>query len=238
MKKVFALVYVAVALVIGLSMLCSRANAVPVTLDEQTVKLLRGANNNHWFITNPLVSTLLGGVLATAAGLVGAYWAHKLQVGHDQSNEARFAENVLRAIRYELEGLAELYDNNIGGLLKKHPEGQVFETKFYLSEKWFAVFDANAAHFGKIDGDLARRIIIVYGVLKVVIELYRINNEGLAALSDALIQSQSGGMSASQRLITIRSYMIVHAARIKETDKLLKTKFDDLISALDQRGIT
>lgn len=218
MKRCFVLLIMVLALTWQQVALPQQTNTVTVRFDEQTQAILRAANEDHWFKKDAFFSTMLGGFLAALGGLMATRSAHGLQAKHRAESERVFVQNLLRAIRYELEGCRKLYDEGIGGPLKEHPDGKAFRHFFSLTENWFVVFDSNAAHLGKLDADLARRIISAYSSMKGLIEQFRINNEGLRLQAE--VCGPSGfvevGSDIALRARFLEEYLISYAKRLKE----------------------
>lgn len=164
--------------------------------------------------------------------------SHRLAARHTRQREAQFQVNVVRAIRCELEVMAECYDKSIGQFVKSVPEGQIFPVRFSLTQDWFAVFNANAAHLGRIDAELSRRIIRVYSLLKGLIEDFTINNEGLKMLERAEDDRRirPTDKSVAEGIARLQYQLTRQAERIRESERVLKEAVDELLALLDRRG--
>jgi hypothetical protein len=157
----------------------------------------------------------------------------------ETQRSSEFANNVLRAFRFELESLSALYQKGMGSRLTPLKEGEILFVSFALSEDWMTVYNANAAHLGVIEGTISRKIITVYSLLKGLIEEYRINNSLISELRDLNVGYSPNVVDKSigARLQATSSMAVQQAGRIKEADAALKTAYTELISTLDARGI-
>jgi hypothetical protein len=163
----------------------------------------------------------------------------KRRKDREAQSSHEFENNILRAIRRELEALSNIYDNGIGAKLAAIGEGQTFPFRLGLTQEWFTVFNANATHLGKIDGCLSQRIITVYALLKALIEEYRINNEyviDLDRISLARVQAPADQLVVQMQNHKIQQ-MVQEAAKIKEVEALMKQAVAQLYALLDQRDI-
>lgn len=210
-----------------------------VTLDRETRTFLRTSLEDKWFKKENLASTLLGGALAIAGGFAATILAHTLQARRKRRTELEFSRNLLRLLRCELEALREIYDTGIGKLLNELPDGKLFMYRLALTEDWFSMFNTNAVHLGRIEGELSRQIIKVYALMKRLIEEYRINNGYIKEFDDATAEScfRPGDSQVAGKLKWIQELICAQTARIKEADRVLKTATDELFTSLDQRGI-
>ena len=231
-------------LLIGLSVLISTAlkinaqtNLLSVKLDATTQNLLREATKDKWLET--WLFTVLGGILAAGAGILQSWHSHRQATRQRNLDDKEFADNILRAIRRELESLQSIYNKGIGARLEQLPGGQFFPYRLGLTQEWFTVFNSNAIHLGRIEGETSRRIVAVYITMKWLIEEYRINNDYLSRLEQAEIESRlrPGDNLISGRLPFIQQIMVSQAGRIRETDQRLKGAVVELFARLDQRGI-
>ncbi|MFN8005450.1 MAG: hypothetical protein U0V70_00175 [Terriglobia bacterium] len=146
---------------------------------------------------------------------------HASLSAQQQEREVRtrkeFSDNVLRAIRYELEALRELYDaNGWPGRLAAVRAGEILEARFVLTEDWFSVFKSNSAHLGSVDAEISRKIITVHAVLKGLIEEYRINNGYL----DRLHQLRMDSISANGNPVVHRGLAAVAELAKQEPTRL------------------
>jgi predicted outer membrane lipoprotein len=180
---------------------------------------------------------LIGGFLATAGGVIVALFTDWLQRQQKRREDEQFRQNVLRSIRCELAALSSVYDKGIGNHLKALPEGQPFLVKLYLTQDWFSVFDGNAQHFGKLDGEISEKIIVIYCRMKQMIEEFRINNECLDATLKAQLDANGPNPTPTvQRTLQfLQGALVTEAKKLKEFDQQLKTEFEQLLAALKER---
>ena len=157
----------------------------------------------------------------------------------EEQREKQFSDNVLKAIRCELEALGPIYEQGIGGHVAPLVDGQILETRLALTQDWFAVFAANAIHLGRLDGKLSRRIVAVYALLKLLIEEFRINNDYLAAKEKVAseIRERPNEIHLQQRQQGLHKWMVQQAIRIKRTEVLAKAAVAELVELLDEAGI-
>ncbi len=173
----------------------------------------------------------------------------------DRETQTRneFANNVLRAIRCELEALDDLYYAGIGADLTKTAEGSPLKVRFALDEDFFTVFNSNAVHLGKIDSRIAKEIVKVYALVKGQVENLRINNilldefdrleqartELLSNVfsSDFVAKVAAHTKGAGARKEQIHNQLILHARLLKKHQALVKEEYLTLCSLLDNAGI-
>jgi hypothetical protein len=163
----------------------------------------------------------------------------ELRIQREAKAGQAFSDNVLRAIRYELEGLGDVYDQGIGGQVARLVEGSIFETRLALTQDWFTVFNANAVHLGKFEGDLSRRIVTVYALLKSLIEQFRINNQllELRAEIDFQLLQREGEQHLKSRKEVVHQWLVHQAVRIRQGERDLKATTSELFRMLDARGV-
>jgi len=115
-----------------------------------------------------------------------------------------------------------------------------------LTEDWFTIFSANAAHLGRIDADISHRIIACYALLKALIEEFRINNDYLLTFAEIEREQELSGnwieivkqsLSVSERKKQIQAILVAQFARIQNSEQALKTAVNELFAVLDERGI-
>jgi len=236
--RLFRSLGLAILVVAGVSAGFAQTNALSVRRADET-RQPRRQSTDHSFWKDPLVSTVLGGALAAAGGLVAVKYAERSRKRRKLEEDAEFRANVLRAIRCELIATGEVYDQGIGAELKKVPDGQLFPVRVGLTQGPFTVFNANAVHLGKIDGDTSRQIIGVYIRSKQLIEEFRINNDHLQEIAQAEIQLQalSGHLTAKASLERTRELAVAQARKIKEVDAKLKVEVQELIALLHPKEI-
>lgn len=151
-------------------------NHVVVHLEEATLARLQPRPDGFWKPLQPFLSTLVGAVIA----LLGSYWAttrsHKLQVDRQKQQDAEFVRRLEACIDTELDFLGQVYAQGIGKDLAGVGPNEPLRVRLALTERWFTVFEANANHLGKLHEDTSQRIIRIYGLLKSMLEYFRINN--------------------------------------------------------------
>jgi len=118
------------------------------------------------------MSALLGGLTALAAVLLADYLQRKKENREDKD----FNFHVLEAIQTELKTLLEVFDADTSNKLKNLKEGEVFPHWIHFSQKHFIVYETNIIHIGKIDPKLAKQLIKVHELIKVLIENFGINS--------------------------------------------------------------
>ncbi len=215
----------------------AQTNILSVKLDDETRRLLREAAKDKW--PENFAFTILGGGLAVAAGILQSWYSHRKQTHQKKQEDAEFAANVLRAIRPELEALSEIYDKGIGGQLKLLVPGQIFEVRLGLTQDWFTVFNTNAVHIGKIEGEVSRRIVAIYAMLKGLIEEFRINNDYLAHRAQIGFEILRSGneLHLKEKRQIVEKWMVDQAIKLREVDQSLGVAVNELFALLDQRGI-
>ena len=217
----------------------AQTNTVSLKLDDETRNMLRETTQDRWFKKDAFMSVVLGGLLATVGGIGASWYSHHLESRRNRKEDEEFKSNVLRAIRWELEAAGKIYDNGIGKYLKELPDGQMFEMRLGLTQDWFTVFNANAVHLGKIDGEISRRLVGIYAMMKGLIEEFRINNEYLTqrANVDFEILHRSNEQHLKERRKIVERWMISQAIKLKSVDESLKAAVNELYALLDKKDI-
>ena len=185
-----------------------------VNLDEPTRKAIQDATADKWFKKELFFSSLLGAAVAVLAG----YVLHKVEIRQKQREDDEFEHNILKSIEAELDSLTEIFNQGIGGKLKKN-KGRMFLVRLALSQDYFTVFGANAGHLGRIDPETAKAIISLYQTLKALIEGFRINNDYIQ-MYDAVLYQLKTSVSILAPAAT---------ARAEELAELLNQQGDDLV---------
>jgi hypothetical protein len=155
----------------------------------------------------------------------------------EKQADDEFTRNVLRAIRRELEALAAIYDKGMGARLTNTPIGQPLDARLAITQDWFTVFSANAVNLGKVDGAACKQIVLVYALLKGLIEEYRINNELLAKIDEA-VAVHSSGFPVRVSVAVLKAWNVTQTGVIRTVDAALKSEVQKLFSLLDERGVS
>jgi hypothetical protein len=158
---------------------------------------------------------------------------------HDQEQENKFEQNVLRAIRCEIEVLRTIYNSSIGAQLAATKQGEPFLVRLSATEDWFTVFNANAAHLGKIDGELSRRIITLYLLRKRMIEEFQVNNTYMARLEkiELDLRVEPASIFFLETKKQLLELMKTQAEKLKECARELKVIVAELLDQFDKHNI-
>jgi hypothetical protein len=206
----------------------AETNCANLKLDDETRNLIKEIIPDKWLKKD----VILGGILAALAGFaVQAYEARR-----KRKEDVRFNENLLGALRRELEALREIYDQNIGGILKKLPENKPLEVRFSLTENWFAVFESNAGQLGRFETGISRQIIAVYTQLKYLIEEFRVNNVHLDEL-EAFRRKPDLKLDYCLWEKEAIDKICAQTSRIRRADKNLKSAVEQFFETLTKIGI-
>ena len=214
------------------------SSAQPVTpilvkMDQTTLAALQPQPQVWWKNLLPLFSTLIGAVIA----LFGGYWAttrsHELQVERQKRQDADFVKRLEACLATELDMLGRFYENGIGKDLARSNTPQPLRVHFALTEKWFTVFEANANHLGRLEELRSASIIKIYGLMKSMVEYFRINNLLLDQLE--LLEKHLAGVcddyAAREKQHHLIQQMTSLATMLKELEHSLKEEvkvFDSL----------
>jgi hypothetical protein len=205
--------------------------------EKDSLELLRQAVRDH--TTKDVVLLLLGAFIAGLTGYISSLRIHKLEVEQREKEEAEFKNNVLRAIRTELEAISAVYDAGMGKVLKENEKSEILLIKLSITQDWFTVFNANAVHLGKIEKDISGRIVATYALGKALIEEFRINNKYVdeMAILDFQIMQREGELHLRKRKEILYGWMVFEKTRINAAEQALKGSMIKLFSMLDERGI-
>lgn len=163
-------------------------NTLSIKPEKDSLELLRQAVHDH--TEKDVVMLILGAIIAGLIGYFSSLRIHKLEIIQREKEDLEFRNNVLRAIRSELESLSMIYERGIGAKLKENQNLDIFPIRLSLTQEWFTVFNANAVHLGKIEKQISNRIITTYALNKALIEAFRINNDYLAEMARAGFEVQ------------------------------------------------
>jgi len=219
-----------------------QTNSFSIKPDEETRKLLRGITEDKWFKKENFASTVLGGALAIAGGLVVSLSAHLLQARQKKRQDAEFSSNVLRAIRREVEVFMETFEKGIGGALARTADGQILKANLASTENYFTVFESSLVHFGKVGGPISTRLITVYHLSKGIMGQLRNNNiflEELRSLETGRPELQHFQSSQDQQsqVNEVKGRMVKHCRLLKDKAKAQKAEVETLFQSLDEIGI-
>jgi len=238
MKRFFLVTAIGVVVICQARSGAAQTNVLNVRPDDETRQLLRNATEDKWFKKDNFLSAVLGGFIAAAAGILVARYTHRLEIRQKETEDAEFVNNVLRAIRRELEALGAVYEQGIRTHLNPLVDGQVLEVRLALTQNWFTVFNANAVHLGRLPADISRRVIFIYAATKGLIEEFRINNEYLSLLgaAEAAIRLRPEAEHLKEKE-KVREWLLHHAAKLRKLDAELGNATQELFRILDERGI-
>jgi len=214
-------------------------NEAVLRLDPETRGLVRQLAEDSWFKKEAFASALLGGLIA-----VGAAWlAHYLQTKKEEDAEKRFNDRVLGAIRVELTTLRQFYDTSEARRFKDFEEGDTFPFWLHLRQNHFTVFESNAAHIGKIEPDLASRLVRVYELLRVLIEYLGVNSRYFEELQQVWRELRIRPTTVRADLIVddlqrrekqLHAQMAHQAMDLKRLDGQLRSEWDALFKCFEE----
>ena len=212
-------------------------NTISIKPDEGTLVFLREIE--HFQTFKEVALLIIGGLFAGLIGLATSLVLHNFEVKQRRKEEREFRDNVLRAIRYELESLGMIHEKGMGAKLKEFEKMDIFPIRLSLTQEWFTVFKANAVHLGKIEKKISNRIITTYAFNKALIEAFKINNDYLAEMTriEFEILQREGDSHLKKRLEVVRERMVIQAKLIKQLDGAFKEAVKDLFAAFDERDI-
>jgi hypothetical protein len=217
MKRIFLLICFLTLIFIGV---CFAQNN-PISQDT---------SSDHWLET--FASAFLGGIMA----ILAAWIAFKWQTGKEQKNEDEFNLRVLGAICHEIKILQAIYDNGSGQLLKEHKAGTPFFHWLNISQQHFIVYESNAEHIGKIDSELAKRIITIYATMKVMVENFGVNSHYIASFEKAnsFLQQNPKDPIFVRNKEFFWNQLIQQAELLKKVDNQLLIAANDLFAEFDK----
>ncbi|MGH7989869.1 MAG: hypothetical protein ACREDS_06770, partial [Limisphaerales bacterium] len=177
-------------------------------------------------------SAFLGGIMA----ILAAWIAYKWQTGKEQKSDDEFNLRILEAICHEVKILQAIYDNGSGKFLKEHKSGTPFFHWLYISQQHFIVYESNAEHIGKIDSELAKRIITIYATMKVMVENFGVNSHYIANFEKAnsLLQQNPNDPILIRNKEFFWNQLIQQAELLKKVDSQLLTAANDLFAEFDK----
>jgi hypothetical protein len=229
MKKLFGLALF-FAFLIFTTGTHAQTNALSVKFDQQTLTLLEKTNDGHWCET--LASAFIGGIMA----ILAAWYAFNQQTKKEKDDGKNFNLRVVKAICCEVKTLQGVYDEGTGKFLKQHKAGEPFFRWMHISQQHFTIFESNAQHIAKIDGILAERIIIVYELMKLMVESFGVNSHYIKKLEDvaSLLKTNSNDQQllADQKIIW--GQLIQQADIIKQLDTRLHSAADEMYRRIEE----
>lgn len=208
---------------------------------------------------SPLIPTVVGGFLSGLCGLLTGLLLNRKQRKHQKETEDELRDGVYAAMQHEADAVDAIYARTLGGSINKirdkledleagtvkpgknesfslgirDKEGArqaYFKRHAPLSEDWFPIFDKNAQYVGKFEETLRRRLLEFHAAAKDLIETFRLNNEYLKEMRDALIArscvdaSQPSYALATKHVsdgynLLHRNWLAINAAHKKYIDK-------------------
>ena len=133
-----------------------------------------------------LLGILIGALATVLGGLIATHWAHKRNVDLHRIQQQSKINGLLRAIRCELEILAELYLKTGGGSLGALKPGEPFLSNMTISERYFMVYPNNTDIVGQIDdSDLVKQIVMTYNLAIALQDAFKVNNQYYRELLEA-----------------------------------------------------
>jgi hypothetical protein len=173
-----------------------------------------------------IVGALIGAVVTTTVALIVVSRTFKNNLALAARQKESRIQGILRAIRSELEILGKVYGETSGGLVQNLNAGQIYETYFLLTEKYFIVYPSNTEIVGQIEDDSLRRgIVYTYNRANFLLEMFRINNrylDGLHASQNHLAEGQ------------IKAHLRRHSFELKNAHTALIEETNNLIGRIDE----
>jgi hypothetical protein len=168
--------------------------------------------------------------------IAAAWAAFRWQIKKEKREQQEFNVRVLKAICCEVKILREIYDDGSGGMLKKNKLGEPFLIWLHISQQHFVVFESNAEHIGKIDSTLAKRIIVVYELMKLMIEAFGINGHYIAKLEqiNSFLINNPNDVNLLKNRQIVWNQLVRQAERMKKLDARLSVEADALFEEFDQ----
>jgi hypothetical protein len=230
MKRILSLICILVVLGIGIQFGLAQSNVVAVKLDEKTQNILQDATSDHWLET--FASAFLGGIMAVAAAWIAFRW----QIGKEKEEQREFNLRVLEAICCEVRTLKEIYDEGTGKMLKEHKIGDPFFRWLHISQEHFTVFESNAEHIGRIDSELAKQIIVVYELMKLMIESFGVNSRYIGELEkiNAILRTDGKNPYLLQQRKWYWDQLVYQAELMKKLDAKMGVAADKLFNEFNQ----
>jgi hypothetical protein len=133
-----------------------------------------------------LFGIIVGALATVLGGLIATHWAHKRNVDLHRLQQQSKIDGLLRAIRCELEILAELYQKTGGGSLGALKPGEPFLSTMTISERYFMVYPTNTDIVGQIDDwELVKQIVMTYNLAIALQDAFKVNNQYYTELLEA-----------------------------------------------------
>jgi hypothetical protein len=131
-------------------------------------------------IRGDFLSGLIGALIGGSATLLGSWWQHHLENRRIKSENSDSINATLQAIKAELGGLRERYNQFIGYQLEGTNDETPFLFYFHATEDYFTIYTQSSSLIGQIpDESLRNKIIAVYINMKGLLDTYKINNRML-----------------------------------------------------------
>ena len=178
-------------------------------------------------------SAIIGGLIGGGFAILAGRQAHRNSLKLDQVQGQKKICGILQAIRCELVSVGEVYQQQSGGLLDKLKEGEPFNVRFCLTEKYFIVYPNNTDAVGQIeDADLVKSIVETYIKANLLIETFRMNNLSL----DQIRQFQEKGPSLTNNasVAALERQRIEIAGLLKKLHKDLDRETSSLLKKIDE----
>ena len=173
---------------------------------------------------------IIGALATVLGGLFATHWAYKRNVDLHQMQQQSKINGLLRAIRCELEILAELYQKTGGGSLGALKPGEPFLSTMTISERYFMVYPNNTNIVGQIDdSELVKQIVMTYNLAIALQDAFKVNNQ----YYKELLEAQKHGCSWAEEQ-QFKAKMVEWAELfLKQADADLRTHATRLRGMID-----
>ena len=181
-------------------------------------------------------AALIGSIIGGGFVLLGVSREHKNNLKLHEFQRRKRIDGVLRAIRYELEILGQIYQQKAGSLVEKLEDGKPYMVYFSLTEKYFIVYPNNTEIVGQIDdSELCKAIVVTYNKANFLLESFRINNWYLDRLSDFQKLRAENVMDnyVTTNINSLQQKLIEWAPQLKQAHNDLGRETENLFAEID-----
>ena len=182
---------------------------------------------------------LLGGLIGGCCTLLGVLVSHKLSGRNRRREQDELLQGVLQGLHDEIETLWDIYIERVGRQVETLKDGKGIESYWVVTQDYFTIYTSNCHLIGRIsDVDLRKEIISTYTIAKSLLDSFRMNNELVNQLEQAMLLANETGNETHMREATLRRQQVVtYAIGLKIIHAELRDRTSSLLRNLRKYGV-
>lgn len=189
-----------------------------------------------WIV--PLISSVIGGLVAGGLTLLGVRYTHRLDLYKQKKEEGKALQNLYRALLVEFSEIWEAYqDFGAGNIIESIKDGKPLLDRFGAMRDHFTVYRNNSILIGCIPDEQLREFLVKsYIGAQVLIDAYNdykdlLTNYKRSAYLAGKTQNESDKFIAD----TEKKFLESYTESLKSYHNLAKTQVQVLIKLLKEK---